>query len=82
MVSMCPYKWALYALSVWAALYVLLEVAMAWRDAGDAGAGGKPGYEPGPVGGEEGEDLDDEDESDFGAEKRPGVSAAAGHPRD
>lgn len=82
MVSMCPYKWALYAVTVWAALYVLLEVAMSWRDAGDAGAKGKPGYEPGPVAGEEDEDFDDEDESEFDAERRPGFSLTAGHPRD
>jgi hypothetical protein len=65
MVSMCPYKWALYALSVWAALYVLLEAAMAWRNMAAAAAGGKQGYEPGPVlvaGESGGEGADEEEE--------------------
>lgn len=69
MVSMCPYKWALYALSVWATLYVMLELAMAWRD---AGATVKRGYEPGPVTGEESEDgEEEEDEFEFDSERRP-----------
>lgn len=33
MVSMCPYKWALYLAALWAALYVAIEAAIAWRDA-------------------------------------------------
>jgi hypothetical protein len=67
MVSMCPYKWALYALSVWAALYVLLEAAMAWRNMAAAAAGAKQGYEPGPVlvaGESGGEGADEEEEED------------------
>jgi hypothetical protein len=69
MVSMCPYKWALYALSVWAALYVLLEAAMAWRNMAAAAAGAKQGYEPGPVlvageSGGEGADEEEEEEDD------------------
>jgi hypothetical protein len=62
MVSMCPYKWALYAISVWAALYVLLEAAMAWRDAHARPA--KPGYEPGPLLDDGDEEVDEEEEED------------------
>jgi hypothetical protein len=71
MVSMCPYKWALYALSVWAALYVLLEAAMAWRNMAAAAAGAKQGYEPGPVlvAGESGGEGADEEEEEDGDEE-------------
>jgi hypothetical protein len=31
MVSMCPYKWALYLIAVWAALYVMVEAALQLR---------------------------------------------------
>lgn len=81
MVSMCPYKWALYAISVWAALYVLLEAAVAWRD-GAAGAD-KPGYEPGPLAGAGGEeDEEDEDEAEERmADAARRARAVAGHAR-
>lgn len=56
MVSMCPYKWALYALSLWAAVYALIEAAVAFRD---MHAVVKPGYQPGPV-----EDDSEEEEEE------------------
>jgi hypothetical protein len=61
MVSMCPYKWALYILTVWAAAYVMLEATMAWRDAHKP----KDGYEPGPLRApDEPRDRDDNSDDD------------------
>jgi hypothetical protein len=65
MVSMCPYKWALYLIAVWAALYVMVEAALQLRGASSTekksvatapslrGGGGKQGMS---------DDEDDEDE--------------------